>query len=148
MTDVSDLTWYLNVDIDLMTVDYLAQMIQTIGAIGGGKRYDIGNDESQDGIQLVYDNGILTLYLNQITDSDMPDVLDILIQYSEVRIKEIFHEALSRRFSKKFELMGVQMLDVYEAVLKQCKYDSQDVWEYWKDESGFYDFVKEVYDDE
>ena len=146
MTDVSDLEWYVALDIDCMDVDDLATMMKYLSTIGN--KYDVGSDESEEGIQLVYENGTLRLFLNQILDCDMPKVIETLIGFNGLRITEIFHECLSRRFYKKFELVGIQMLDVYEAVLKQFDFDSADVWEYWKDESGFYDFVKEVYDDE
>ena len=151
MIDYSALEWYVTLDVDDMTVSDLGELIKAIQSIEdvlGYPEYELGMDESEKGIQLCYDNGSMKLYLNQIADSHMAEVLDILTEFDRIRVEEIFHECLSRRFCKKFDLRGVQMLDVYRDVLKQNKYEKRLVWEYWKSESGFNDFCKEVYEDD
>jgi len=153
MIDRDSLEWYVDIDCDMMTVSDFAELVGRLGDIGYTDRvprgrYDIGFDERSE-VEIHYESKRISLYLNEIGDSDMPEVMGILTSFRGLRIKEMFHECLSRRFCKRFSdgLYEPQMLDEYAMALKETKYDHAKVWEAWCEESGFNDWCREVYEE-
>jgi hypothetical protein len=154
MIDYESLEWYLTVEVRMMEVGDLAEMIGNLEDIGHTDKvpfgnYDYGYKET-DGIQLYYNRKEIVLYLNEISNADMPQVMRILTSYRGLRIAEIFHECLSRSFRKKFDrgLYEPQMLDEYANALTQTGYDYKGVWKAWCEESGFNAWCMEVYEDD
>ena len=153
-TDLGNLKWFLDVDCNQMSVEDFAIMIGRLENIGYTEKrpfgdYSVGMDEKSD-VQIYYYKGAISLFLNEVYGFDMPEIMRVLTDFGGLRIREIFHEALSRRFRKKFDSapFAPQMLNEYAEALKAAEYDYKKVWEAWEEESGFTAWCAEVYEDD
>jgi len=134
MIDTSDLEWYMEVDVDRMTVAELGGLMGCLGT-GETAHYSIGLNKRDDNVYLYYDMGTITLRLDAIYGSDMENVLTKIKDHNG-RIIEIGHSVPHNPFYQVYHAYGPQFFDEYTT------------WEVWKETSGFNAFVMEVYDDE
>ena len=146
--DTSDLTWYIRVDVDDLSVADLYNLMERICKNHG---YTMGFDKDENHLYLEDDRTTFKLWICEVRDSDMAGIMVVLDDYRDrIRVEEMFHETGSRPnkvFEKAFDFFGPQLLDLYHVALVQMACP-KDTWEVFKMESGFYDFVKEVYEDD
>jgi len=149
--DMEFITWNLHLEPTYrMTIAKAEELMDSLAKVGNG--YDKGTDMRTDNIVLNYEDGSISIYLNEIEDKDMPAVMLVLctVGDTECNIDEIYHDPGSRHFgifNKVFDTwFGPYMIAEYTKALLTAK--SADVWEAWKEESGFNAFYKEVYTDD
>ncbi|MBE6524445.1 MAG: hypothetical protein E7Z65_06210 [Thermoplasmata archaeon] len=144
MIDTSDLEWYMSIELkSSLTLGELNELLDRLGRIN--ESWCVGT-EDDDQVRVTKD-GDLGIELDRITDSDMPEVLRILTDY-KVYICEIGHQVdRGLCFYKVFNVFSPgEMVEVYRHVLIETA-NPKLTWDAWKEESGFNDFVKEVYCD-
>lgn len=144
MIDTSGLEWYMCIELHgWMTVTQVDELTERIHNIDE-KDYRIGTTEDRK-VRITKD-GNLGLELEGISDKDMPEVMRILTEYP-VFICEIRHEASRKVFWKDYNAFTDDMLLVYKRALIETA-NPLLTWQAWKKESGFNQFVEEVYGDE
>ena len=152
MTDTDDLTWYIHLNVDAMKVGDLYTLMRALSMVTDDA--DFGLDKKEDYIALDDEFDALTLWLCEIEGRFMPAVMSLLCQVrNDVKVREIFHSATKPIFKIAADnaVYGGNidnLLYKYNRQLAELDGMINDAWRKFEADSGFLQFVAEVYDND